>query len=110
MSYELHDSDTANMIAAADTEDETLATVAAYVAAHGRAAVETWVMLRASADGAHKEAVAAGTALAERAACPGTRGRLTAASHPAARPSHSPCPASPRTPVGPRTAGSPHPR
>jgi hypothetical protein len=67
MIYELHDFETANMIAAADTEDETLATVAAYVAAHGRAAVETWVLLRASADGAHKEAVAAGTALAERA-------------------------------------------
>jgi len=67
MIYERHDSDTANMIAAADTEDETLATVAAYVAAHGRAAVETWVLLRASADGAHKETVAAGAALAERA-------------------------------------------
>ncbi len=67
MIYELHDFDTANMIAAADTEDATLATVAAYVAAHGRAAVETWVLLCASADGAHKEAVAAGTGLAERA-------------------------------------------
>ncbi len=67
MIYELHDFDTANMIAATDTEDEALATVAGYVAAHGRAAVETWVLLRATADGTHKEPLAAGDALADRA-------------------------------------------
>lgn len=67
MIYELHDFDTANMIAATDTEDEALATVAEYVAAHGRTAVETWVLLRATTDGTHKESVAAGDALADRA-------------------------------------------
>jgi hypothetical protein len=67
MIYERHDFDTANMIAATDTEGEALATVTGYVAAHGRTAVETWVLLRASADGTRKESVAAGDALADRA-------------------------------------------
>lgn len=67
MIYEVHDTDTANMIAAATSEDEVLAVIAAYIAANGRAAVETWVLLRSTPDGLQKDAVAEGEALVDRA-------------------------------------------
>jgi hypothetical protein len=67
MIYEVHDMDTANMVAAAESEDAILSTVVAYVAAHGRAAVEAWVLLRSTPDGLRKEAIAEGDTLADRA-------------------------------------------
>jgi hypothetical protein len=67
MIYEVHDMETANMVAAAEREDTVLSAIATYIAAHGRAAVETWVLLRSTPDGLCKEAIAEGDALADRA-------------------------------------------
>ncbi len=67
MIYELYDWDDANLIAAYRDEANALAEVAAQVSAFGRDAVRTWTLLRSSPDGTHKENVAEGDALAERA-------------------------------------------
>lgn len=67
MWYGLHHEDAGAQLAASEREADILAVVAAYVAAHGGAAAAPLVLLVGDAGGTHKEAVAWGDALADRA-------------------------------------------
>jgi hypothetical protein len=67
MMYELYDWEDANLIAVYHSEAEALAEVTAQIHAFGRDAVATWTLLKSTPDGIHKENVAEGDALAERA-------------------------------------------
>lgn len=67
MIYDLYDWDDANLIATYQNESDALTEVAAQIRAYGRASVTTWTLLMSTPDGIHKENVAEGDALAERA-------------------------------------------
>ncbi|MCA1724546.1 MAG: hypothetical protein LC748_09930, partial [Thermomicrobia bacterium] len=61
---ELWDEETAHLINTYASAPDALAVVAATIAAHGRVAVENWLLLRADQTDNAKETVAAGDALA----------------------------------------------
>ncbi len=73
---ELWDEETAHLINTYASAPVALAVVAATIRAHGQAAVENWILLRAAPANNTKETVAEGEALARMA--------LDAARHPAA--------------------------
>lgn len=66
MTFELWETESGNVIGGYETADAALEVVRATIAAHGRRAVETWLLIREDRRG-NSKALEQGAALADRA-------------------------------------------